>query len=249
MKIFNGINSILICLLFLNTLSAETNDTMQLLKSAQVKTYYEPSSKGGYLGLSIGIMLTTSVVAAGLLYAMPESVTNWNRGEIKNLFKNYKRKVSKGPVVDKDALWLNYIAHPYFGAIYYLQPRTAGYDWNVSAFFSFIASGLFWEYGIEGFAETPSWQDLIITPAIGSLIGEGFYRIIRYIQSNDNKLFGQWWLGKTVNWILDPIGSLIYSTGLGELFGIYNKNANTLVTTPILPNGRGGVQIGFALKF
>lgn len=250
MAIFKGIKSILICLLFLNTLLAQTNDTTQLLKSAKIKeTYYEPSSRGGYLGLSIGIMLTTSVVVAGLLYAMPESVTNWDKNEIKNIFKNYKRKVSKGPVVDKDDMWINYIGHPYFGAIYYLQPRMAGFAWSESVFFSFIASSLFWEYGVEGFAEIPSWQDLVITPAIGSLVGEGFYRIIRYIQSNDNKLFGQWWLGKTIIWILDPIGSLIYSTGLGELFGIYNKNANTLVTTPILPNGRGGVKIGFALKF
>lgn len=226
-------------------------NTLDILKNTKLKeTYYEPTSKGGYLGLSVGILFVASFTTAGILYTMPEKVTKWNKKEIKYIFRNYKKKVSKGPVVDDDELWLNYIAHPYFGALYYIQPRMAGFDWSESVFFSFLASTFFWEYGLEGFAETPSWQDIIITPAIGSLLGEGFYRIIRYIQLNDNKLFDQWWLGKGIIWILDPIGSLIYSTGLGELFGIYNKNKKIqFISTPILPNGKGGVQLSFIINF
>lgn len=247
------ISKILLSILLFNTLLADSisSETMEILKNAKVKeTYYEPNNKGGYLGLSIGVVLGTSVVVAALLYAMPESVTRWNKSEMKHLFRNYKRKVSQGPVVDNDKFWINYIGHPYAGAVYYLQPRIAGFAWSESVFFSFAASSFFWEYGIEGFAEIPSWQDLIITPAIGSLIGEGFYRIIRYIQNNNNRLFGRWWLGKAVIWILDPLGSIIHNTGLGELFGIYNKNAKSeIITTPLLPNGRGGVQLGLAIRF
>lgn len=215
-------------------------------------TYYEPSSRGGYLGLSAGIIGVSALVAAGVLYLMPENVTKWNRDETAMIFKKWGEKTSKGPIVDNDELWLNYIAHPYFGSIYYLQPRMAGYDWSISALFSFVASTFFWEYGIEAFAEVPSWQDIIITPAIGSIIGEGAYQLIRYIQMNDNKLFGQWWLGKSIIWLFDPLGNLIYSTGLGELFGICNKNAKNnkveVITTPIMPI-KGGVKLSMIIRF
>ncbi|RAX51725.1 hypothetical protein CCY99_08610 [Helicobacter sp. 16-1353] len=223
-----------------------------IIINAKPSTYYEPTSKGGYLGLSVGLIFTGSLLAAGLLYLMPESVTKWNKAEAGDLFTKWKTKTRKGPVVDNDELWLNYIAHPYFGALFYLQPRTAGFSWESSVMFSFLASTFFWEYGIEGFAEVPSWQDIIITPAIGSILGEGFYRLIRYIQMNNNELFGQWWLGKTMIWILDPLGSLIYSTGLGELFGIYNKNnpkSPEIISTPILPNGKGGVSLNLIIRF
>lgn len=247
---------LLIFLLSINITFA--NNTQNLLKNAQEykpASYYEPTSKGGYLGLSVGLMFVGALLATGALYLMPESVTNWDKSEAGDIFVKWKTKTRKGPVVDNDELWLNYIAHPYFGAVYYLQPRIAGFDWVNSVLYSFVASNFFWEYGVEGFAEIPSWQDIIITPAIGSILGEGFYQIIRYIQMNNNELFGQWWLGKLVIWILDPLGSLIYSTGLGEVFGIYNKNSlgpkksPEIISTPILPNGKGGFSVNLIVRF
>lgn len=210
-------------------------NTEDLLKNAKI---YEPNNRALYLGTSIGIMLGASFLVAGGLYLMPESVSNWNRSDFKNIFANYRRKVGSGPVIDKDALWLNYVAHPYVGAWYYLQPRIAGYSWAESAFFSFMASSFFWEYGLEGFAEIPSWQDLIITPAAGAILGEGFYRLIRYIWANDDKFLGSILLGKILLWVMDPIGQIIRDCGLGNLIGLQNKN--TLVTTPIIPTRGGG---------
>ena len=152
------------------------DSTLDLLQNAQIvpnqttqkSTYYEPSDRGAYLGLSVGILAVASLVAMGTLYALPESVSNWNRAEMKfnKIFKKYRRNVANSPVVDKDELWLNYVAHPYVGAIYYLQPRMAGFSWAEGAIFSFVASSFYWEYGFESFAEVPSWQDLILTPAL-----------------------------------------------------------------------------------
>lgn len=241
--------------LFINLSFIKAYDTKELLQNAtqyKPSTYYEPSSRWGYLGLSIGLIGVSSVAATGLLYIMPESVTKWNRDDINDIFNKWKMRVKQGPVVDNDELWLNYIAHPYFGAIYYLQPRMAGFDWSASALFSFMASSFFWEYGIEGFAEIPSWQDIIITPAVGALLGEGFYRLIRYIQTNNNELFGSWWLGKSIIWILDPLGSLIYSTGLGEALGIYNINDKSkpeVISSPILINKKGKFGLSLYIRF
>ncbi len=230
--------------------------TLDLLQDATIapisETYYEPTSRGKYLGLSVGIIAVASLATMGVLYALPESVSNWDRSEMSlgKLTKKYRQNISNSPVVDNDEAWLNYVAHPYVGALYYLQPRMAGFSWAEGAFFSFVASTFYWEYGLESFAEVPSWQDLVLTPALGSLLGEGFYQLIRYIQRNDSKLFDSYFLGNLILWVLDPLGSIIQRMGLGEVFGIHNKNAKTeLITTPILPNGKGGFQVGLMVRF
>ena len=142
----------------------------------RILTFYEPTSRLGYLSVGSGLVLGGTLVGAGVLYLMPESVTNWDKKEIYNLGRNWLKKTSRGPVIDGDDWYLNWITHPYWGAVYYMQPRVAGYSWAESALYSTLASALFWEYGIEAFAETPSWQDLVITPAVGSVLGELFYQ-------------------------------------------------------------------------
>lgn len=252
--------TIFLCVLTFTLTTAKSSDfvngdfkTQDLLQNATIKeSYYEPSSSGAYLGLSAGMVAVASVLAVGVLLALPESISKWDRSEIAkgSLFRKYKHNFANSPIVDKDEIYINWVAHPYVGALYYLQPRMAGFSWAEGAIFSFLASSFYWEYGLECFAEVPSWQDLVITPAIGSLLGEGFYQLIRYIQRNDNQLFGSYALGIIITWLLDPLGSIIYHLGLGEVFGIYNKNEKVeFVSTPIVPNGKGGVQISFAMRF
>lgn len=236
-----------------NLAHTSQDSTLDLLQDANIapisKAHYEPTSRGKYLGLSVGIIAIASLVAMGALYALPESVSKWDRSEMQfgKLSKKYRSNVANSPVVDSDEAWINYVAHPYVGALYYLQPRMAGFSWAEGVIFSFVASSFYWEYGLESFAEVPSWQDLVLTPALGSLLGEGFYQLICYIQRNDSKLFDSYLVGNIVLWLLDPLGSLIQRTGLGELFGIYDKTE--LITTPILPNGKGGFQVGLVVRF
>ncbi|PAF53547.1 ubiquitin--protein ligase [Helicobacter sp. 13S00482-2] len=201
--------------------------------------YYVPDSKGKYLGTSAGILGAGLFVGIAGLYLMPESVTNWDRERFG--FRSWVQDVQVAPAVDDDNFWLNGVAHPYFGAVYYLQPRKAGYSWAESVLFSFITSAFFWEYGIEAFVEIPSWQDLIYTPAMGSIFGEIFYQFTRYIQSNNGELFGSRVLGYTLIALMDPIGFIISDLGLGELVGVKNKNK---ILTGISPTG-----VSFAYQF
>ncbi|MCQ2935613.1 DUF3943 domain-containing protein [Helicobacter pylori] len=193
---------------------------------------YAPNSRWKYLGTSIGILGVSLVIGIVGLYLMPESVTNWDKEKfgIKSWFEN----VRMGPKLDNDSFIFNEILHPYFGAMYYMQPRMAGFSWMTSAFFSFITSTLFWEYGLEAFVEVPSWQDLVITPLLGSILGEGFYQLTRYIQRNEGKLFGSLFLGRLVIALMDPIGFIIRDLGLGEALGIYNKHE---IRSNLSPNG------------
>ena len=57
--------------------------------------------------------------------------------------------------------------------------------------------------------ERPSYQDLVVTPVIGSLIGEGFYRLKRLIVENDYYLLNSRLLGHIAAFILDPLNEFI----------------------------------------
>ena len=152
-------------------------------------------------------MASATVVAMGALYALPSNVTRWDKGNIsmRNLFGKWWDNVSAGPVVDEDNFFFNYVTHPYCGAVYYMGARSAGAGAPYAFTYSALLSTVFWEYGIEAFAEVPSVQDLIITPVVGSLFGEGFYLSKRYIAANDYRLFNSKILGHGVAFLLDPI--------------------------------------------
>lgn len=216
------------------------------LNNASMDWIYTPSSPPMYVLGSTTILITGCLIATGLLYIMPPSLTHWDKDEWKPsaLKENWMSNVRSGPVVDEDGIFLNWITHPYWGAVYYMQPRSVGYSFAESALFSFVASSFFWEYGIEAFAEDPSWQDLIITPAIGSLIGEVFYRSTKYIMNNGNLLFGSRVLANIALVIMDPLKVAMQDWGIDRLFGIKNQTSGI-----IQPNMHGGVSMAFIMRF
>lgn len=150
-------------------------------------------------------ILGASVVGLGILYIMPESFTNWDKDDTSNIFKKWHDNVSDGPVRDEDDFFLNYVTHPYWGAVYYMTARSAGFNAPYSFLYSAFVSTFFWEYGIEAFAEVPSIQDLIITPVFGSIIGEGFYWSKRHIINNNYYLLNSKILGHVTIFLMDPI--------------------------------------------
>jgi hypothetical protein len=143
---------------------------------------------------------------AGLLYLMPESVSKWDKSEMKNLGKNWEKNVRKGPHMDKDDWAINYIGHPYSGAAYYQVARNEGLSAMQSFGYSVLMSTFFWEFGVEAFAEQPSIQDLFATPIIGSILGEVFYRAEQRIKANDGELWGSKRLGAFAMIVMNPMG-------------------------------------------
>lgn len=177
-----------------------------------------------YLGLSTALLISGTLLGAGVLYLLPESITKWDKKEIrKHLGRNYLANIKKGPIIDQDQWWINWIAHPYWGAVYYLQARRSNFTPMASLLYNLLCSTLFWEYGFEAFAEAPSLQDLIITPILGSLLGELFFLGVLHIQSNDSKLLNSRFLGGLVLLLLDPIGFIINDLRVGEMVGIQNR--------------------------
>ena len=190
------------------------NNTTISVDSSFANEYIYEKDKYKYLGTSFVGTIGLMFVGAAVLYAMPTSVTNWDRSDIHNLGANWWDNVQGGPVWDKDTWVLNYVMHPYFGAIYYMQAREAGFHWFESFLYSAAMSTFFWEFGIEAFAEKPSIQDLFVTPIVGSMVGEGFYQASYHIKKNDAKVWDSKFLGYTLLTLMDPGFLLIQRTSL-----------------------------------
>jgi len=167
------------------------------------------------LGINTTVYLYAGAVAFGVLWAAPESFSSWDKQEIKQqgFFHKWNQNVAAGPVIDQDDFPINYVAHPYCGAIYYTTARSCGFKWYESFGYSFLMSSLFWEYGIEAFAEIPSQQDLIITPVIGSMIGETFFIAKKKIMRKNKRLLNSKVLGITVLFLMDPINTIVDGCG------------------------------------
>ena len=92
-----------------------------------------------------------------------------------------------------------------------MAARSCGFNFWRSALYGSIVSTVGWEFGIEAFMERPSIQDIFITPVVGSCIGEGFYRVKRWLVDNDFRVFGSPVLGGILAFLVDPVNEF---TGL-----------------------------------
>lgn len=204
------------------TKNISTYNTLSLTDSTAVQqnAINYPPSKRDYrrLGYDSAMYMGAAIISFGILYAMPESVTNWDKESMKENGIGYKWKqnVKAGPVWDEDDWVLNWITHPYSGGVYYMTARSSGFTWFESFLYSAFMSTCFWEYGIEAFAEIPSKQDLLITPVVGSAIGEGFFYAKKTILKNDRRVLNSRFLGYTSLFLMDPFNTLLDSFGYKE---------------------------------
>jgi len=190
--------AIVYILLMLPILSYADSLTVRLLDASQVITYrdeeksivkkYPPhfdsiqqrwilrnqdASFGKKVLRGSGLILAAQSMTTGLLFVLPRDFSNWKVGQ--GMYKhNFKEAFTRAPVFDKDAWFINYVGHPYQGSYYYNAYRSQGAKVWQAVLFSF-AHSTFWEYMIESGFERPSIQDLIVTPGVGSLLGELFH--------------------------------------------------------------------------
>jgi hypothetical protein len=123
--------------------------------------------------------------------------------------------------------------------------RSRGANAPYSFLYSFVLSTFFWEYGVEAFAEVPSKQDLIITPVVGSILGEGFYLAKRNIVSNDYELLNSKFFGHFVLYLIDPI------TEVANLFIDKPKETeHSFLSYPTFSSSKGfGYNVVLNFKF
>jgi hypothetical protein len=136
------------------------------------------------------------------LYLLPESVTKWTAEQRKTSLSRWWENVQH-PQWDEDHWYVNYLGHPYFGAIAYVRARERRFGAFGGFGYAALLSTLY-EYGIEALFERPSYQDLIVTPVGGLLLGALLFEPLRnYIQGKPQR---QWYDHLTLA-VTDPLGT------------------------------------------
>ena len=181
-----------------------------------------------------------------VLECLPEDATAWNRAELQNtpFYKRWYNHIFKdGLEWDSDNPVFNLVLHPYAGAAYFMAARSCGFSFWGSLLYCTCISTVAWEFGIEACNERPSIQDIFITPLVGSALGEGFYRLKRYLVDHDYRLFGSPVIGNIVAFLIDPVNEVV---GLfaGNPARKYAKSRHLNITTSPLFTPR---SYGFAL--
>jgi hypothetical protein len=154
-----------------------------------------------------------AVATFGVIYMMPEDISRWPDVSDKGFGQSWVDNV-QDPSFDHDAWWLNYVMHPYFGAVYYTRARERGFKELPSFLYSAFASTMY-EFGPEAFFEKPSIQDLIVTPVAGAVIGAFVFEPIRRRILSKPDLA---WYDHVGLVLTDPVGAL--NSIVERIFGI-----------------------------
>lgn len=195
----------------------------------------EPRDWGG-LARDTAFLLSYQIVGVAIIYSLPESVSKWSQSAKNNIgFDRWWDNVTH-PGWDDDSWAVNYLGHSYFGATYYIRARERGFDRIDSFLYSAFASALY-EFGVEALFERPSYQDLIVTPVGGALLGGFVFEPVRNWISRKPELK---WYDHVVLIATDPIGALNYFAE--SLIGI---KSDIRVSVP----RRGGVFVEMRLPW
>ena len=175
---------------------------------------------------------------------------------VDDLSKKYIDNIVSGPVWDEDSWAINYIGHPYAGASYYVVARHAGLDKTYSFAYNTFMSTFFWEYGVEALAEPPSIQDLVVTPILGSALGEVFMVWSKKIQNQGGKLFQSEKLGTLALIFMNPMGSLFQKNQFFNNIRVYGMTPFTslprnrrLINNRLLESNEDSIGIIFEVRF
>lgn len=169
------------------------------LTSTNISRFFSHSAYGQKFLRGTRLWVGVGVGMMGVLMLAPRSVTRWENDYARQAVRNLSESFSSPPVWDQDHWPINYVGHPYAGSIYYNTLRCQDATVLQSFIFSaFISTG--WEYLYEGVAERPSIQDLVVTPMVGSILGELTHQATVGMKKNGCNL-----LEKTFIIILNPV--------------------------------------------
>jgi Domain of unknown function (DUF3943) len=156
----------------------------------------------GGLGKDTAFFVGYEAVVTGVLYLLPESVTKWTDEQRKTSMSRWWENVQH-PQWDGDHWYVNYLGHPYFGAIAYIRARERRFGAFGGFWYAALLSTLY-EFGIEALFERPSYQDLLVTPVGGLLLGALLFEPIRkHIQGKPQR---RWYDHLTLA-VTDPLGT------------------------------------------
>jgi hypothetical protein len=153
------------------------------------------------LGRDTAFFVGYEALAAGVGYLLPEHVTQWTSTQRRISLQRWWENV-RNPKWDPDRWYFNYLGHPYFGAITYIRARERRFGVLGGFGYAALVSGLY-EYGIEALFERPSYQDLLVTPVGGLLLGALLFEPLREHIQRKAELH---WYDHVTLALTDPLG-------------------------------------------
>lgn len=196
--------------------------------------------------VNAGVLTGCYVAALTVLEMLPEDATTWNRAALQKVplgTRWVNHVIKEGPEWDHDKPIFNFILHPYSGAAYFMAARSNGLSFWGSLLYSAGISTVCWEFGIEAFMERPSWQDIFITPLVGSVMGEGFFRVKRYLVANNYRLFGSPVLGNIAAFLVDPVNEVVGLIGGNPARKYAKEHQLEISTSPLISGGTYGFNL------
>lgn len=149
--------------------------------SAPAPDWTVPAAHAG--GVLLGMRLAVSV-------AWPEAYDPTRGGEMR---EQLRLAYTRGPEFDRsrallesdgDPWWVNGAGHALFGSEVYGRARQCGHGAG-AALLAAAAASVAWEYGLEAPHKRPSAVDLVWTPLAGALLGEGRFRLHRWLRGRN----------------------------------------------------------------
>lgn len=171
--------------------------------------FKKTNSVFGRFAYSQAILWPSSI--GGHLYVYIKEDNLGNLARIYSL-KTSKRTFTLPPVWDRDSISWNYGVHPVMGSFSYLAYRNKGGHW-AEAFAGAAINSAIYEYLIAGGTQQPSINDLIVTPVLGSLLGEGFYQLKKKLLKDQHLNF----IEKVVITVTDPFEVFYYGFNYRKL--------------------------------
>jgi hypothetical protein len=169
------------------------------------------------LGRDTALLVSYQLLGIAFYYVMPESISKWDQSQKDNANFNTWLENVQNPVWDNDEWYVN-AGHAIVGAWYYIRARERGFGEISSFLYSAFASTVLYEFGVEAFFENPSYQDLIITPIGGALLGAFVFEPVRRVIFAKPELR---WYDHLMLVATDPIGTANYF--VEKLFGIKSE--------------------------
>ncbi len=126
--------------------------------------------------------------------------------------QKYRRTFTLPPVWDSDHWSWNYEVHPVMGSFSYLAYRNRQAHW-LEAFAGAALNSAIYEYIIAGGTQQPSYNDLIVTPILGSLLGEGIYQMKKKMLRDKNLNLWE----KIVITVTDPFETFYFGFNFNKM--------------------------------
>ncbi len=118
------------------------------------------------------------------------------------------RNFEHGPRFDNDHIFVDFLGHPYQGAIAYGAARSAGNGFWVSSLYA-LGHDLAWEWLAE--VQAPSTNDVVETGPASALWGEALYRTARLLLAHHEGPAALDVLRALAAFAADPFGTVNYA--------------------------------------